>query len=79
MFFGNAVGYRSIEENLKIKGQGDKLEASTKIFAENLKMIDNNSNQTIINNVKAKAVFRYPDADLTPIFCLFAVSYLSLA
>lgn len=43
-FFGNAVGYRQIEESLKIKGQGDKLEASTKIFAENLKMIDNNSN-----------------------------------
>lgn len=73
LFFGNAVGYRSIEENLMIKGQGDKLEASTKIFAENLKMIDNNSNHTIINNVKVKVVFRYPDADFTPIFCLFAV------
>lgn len=73
LFFGNAVGYRQIEESLKIKGQGDKLEASTKIFAENLKMIDNNSNQTIINNVKARTVFHYPDADFMPVFCLFAV------
>ncbi len=73
LYFGNAVGYRKIEENLKIKGQGDKLEASTKVFAENLKMIDNNSNQTIINNVKARTVFHYPDADFMPIFCLFAV------
>lgn len=73
IFFGNAVGYRQIEESLKIKGQGDKLEASTKIFAENLKMIDNNSNQTIINNVKARTVFHYPDADFMPVFCLFVV------
>ena len=75
IYFGNAKLYREIEEDQKLKGQGDKLEASTKVFSDNIKMIDNDTNKLFadINGINIQAVFRYPDADPIPIFCLFAV------
>lgn len=75
LYFGNAKLYRGIEEDLKIKGQGDKLEASTKVFSDNMRLFDYETNELAaeLKGINIQTVFRFPDADPMPIFCLFAV------
>lgn len=73
LFFSNAISIRGIEENLHIKGQGDKLEGSSKIFSDSFKMIDNNTRNVIIEGDKINATIHFEPADKIPVFCLFAV------
>lgn len=76
LYFGNAKLYREIEDNLKIKGQGDGLEASTKVYSNNMRVHDYETHElaAVFQDMDVRVVFRYPDADPIPVFCLFAVT-----
>lgn len=71
-FFSNALSFRRIEENLLIKGQGDKLEGGSVIYAKNMTMIDNQTNEVILTGVKENMFVHYEPANLLPVYCLFA-------
>ena len=75
IYFGNAKLYQEIEEKKKLRGQGDELEACTKIFSNNIKMVDNQDKELVtdISGIKIQTILRFPDADPIPILCLFAV------
>ena len=75
MYFGNAIIYRGIEEKLKTKGQGDKLEASTKLFSDNMKILDYETNELAaeFKGINTHTVLRFPNANTILILCLFAV------
>lgn len=73
LFFSNAQILREIEENLKIKGQGDRLEGSSKIFSNNMKMVNNKTGKIVAENIKANIVLHFEPANKIPVFCLYAV------
>lgn len=73
LFFSNALILRGIEENLRIKGQGDKLEGSSKLFSNNIKMINNETGDIVAEGIKVNAIFHFEPADKIPVFCLYAV------
>lgn len=72
MFFSNALKYRQIEEELFIKGQGDKLEGGSIIHAQNVTMIDNGSQEVVMTGIKGNMLVHYEPANLLPVYCLFA-------
>lgn len=73
LFFSTAETFWGIEDNLKIKGQGDILEASSRIFAQEM-TIHNYDDHSIVAQIgKSNSLFRYDAAKHIPVFCMFAV------
>lgn len=72
LFFSNAVTFRSYEEDLFIRGQGDRLEGSSMITAHNVTMIDNASGEVAFTGIKANMFVHYEPANLLPVFCIFS-------
>lgn len=72
MYFSNALNFRQIEEKELIKGQGDKLEGSSLIQAQNVTMTDNKSKDIVASGVSGNVVVHYESANLLPVYCLFA-------
>lgn len=70
LYCSNPVSIWNIENKFKIKGQGDNLEASSKIFAQSV-MVENGDRKETYENVDT--FFRYEPAKLIPMFCLFTV------
>ena len=72
LYFNNALYFRGVEKNMKIKGQGDKLEASMKLLSAKATMVDDNG-RTVFKNVTADFHILIQPVEKTPVFCLFAV------
>lgn len=73
LFCSNAETFWGIEDKLKLRGQGDKLEASSMIFAQNI-TIQSHENKSVITQIgRCNGLVRYEPAKKIPVFCLFAV------
>jgi len=72
LFFSNAQTFRYYEEQLFIKGQGDRLEGGSMIAANNMSMIDNDTNEPVFTGIKGNMFVHYEPANLLPVFCIFS-------
>lgn len=73
LFCSNAETFWGIEDNLKLKGQGDRLEASSMVFAQRMEIHDYNDRSLIAEVGVSKGLVRYEPAKYIPVFCLFTV------
>ena len=65
--------FLGIEDKLKIKGQGDILEAGTRMFAQKMIMQHPDTKEVIAKCGKANGLVRIEPAEKMPVFCMFAV------
>lgn len=73
LFFSNAETFWGIEDKLKIKGQGDVLEASSRIFAQKMTIHNYDDHSVVAQIGESNSLFRYDAAKHIPVFCMFAV------
>lgn len=73
IYCSNAITFWGIEDKLKIKGQGDILEAGTKMFAQKMMIQDPDTKEVIAKCGKASGLVRIEPAEKIPVFCMFAV------
>lgn len=73
LYCSNAMTFWGIEDDLKIKGQGDILEASTRMFAQNMTMLHPDTNEIVVECGKVNGLVRVEPAERMPVFCMFAV------
>lgn len=73
LYCSNAKTFWGIEENQKIKGQGDILEAGSKVFAQRVEMQSNSDGDTIIFDGRSNILLHFEPAANIPVFCLFSV------
>lgn len=73
IYFSNAITFWGIEDKLKIKGQGDILEAGTRMFAEKMIMQYPDTREVIAEYVNTNGLMRVEPATKMPVFCMFAV------
>ena len=73
LYCSNAITFWGIEDELKIKGQGDILEAGTRMFAQKMTMHHPDTNEIIAEYGKANGLVRVEPAAKMPVFCMFAV------
>lgn len=73
LYCSNAEQLWRIEDEQKIKGQGDTLEASSIIHAQNVTMLEPNTPNIIAQFGEATGKVRFDPAKKIPVFCLFAV------
>lgn len=73
LYCSNAKTFWGIEDKLKIKGQGDVLEAGSRLFAQHITMRDYGSNETVAINTPSNVLVHNEPAEHIPIFCLFTV------
>ena len=73
LFFSTAEVLRKIERENKIKGQGDILEASSKLYIQKMTIQELNLNDCTFINSKKVGILQYEPADQIPVFCLFSV------
>ena len=73
LYFSNAETLRGIEENNKIKGQGDRLEGTMRVFATNAELRDPDTGKIVrqFGNSILNVVMEPPNK--MPVFCLFSV------
>ena len=62
IYFSNAITFWGIEDKVKIKGQGDILEAGTRMFAEKMIMQHLDTKEVIAENVKTNGLIRVEPA-----------------
>ena len=74
LYCSNAQTFWGIEDTMKIRGQGDVLEASTVVYAQSMTMCDPSTHEVLtqINN-QTRCIARVAPAKEMPVFCLFAV------
>ena len=73
LYCSNAQTFWGIEDKLKIKGQGDKLEASSRFFGQRMLVYDCDDKCLVAEVPNCNALVRYEPAERTPVFCLFSV------
>ena len=73
IYCSNAVTFWGIEDKLKIKGQGDILEAGTRMFAQKMIIQHPDTKEVIAECGKANGLVRIEPAEKMPVFCMFAV------
>lgn len=73
LYCSSAITFWGIEKALKIKGQGDVLEAGSRLFAQKMAMQDHDSNAVTTINMRSNVLVHYEPAERIPVFCLFAV------
>ena len=73
LYCSNATTFWGIEDKLKIKGQGDILEASSRMFAQKMTMHNPETNEVIGEFGQSNGLVRIGPAEKMPVFCLFAV------
>lgn len=73
IYCSNAITFWGIEDKLKIKGQGNILEAGTRIFAQKMIMQHPDTKEVIAACGKANGLVRIEPAEKIPVFCMFAV------
>ena len=73
LYCSNAQTFWGIEDDLKIKGQGDKLEASSRFFGQKMTVYDYDDMSLVAEVPNCSGLVRYEPAERIPVFCLFAV------
>lgn len=73
LYCSNAKTFWGIEDTQKIKGQGDKLEASSRFFAQNLSVYNWDDSHFIGEFSNTIGLVHYEPAEHIPVFCLFTV------
>ena len=73
LYFANAISFWGIEDKLKIKGQGDRLEASTLMHAQKVLMQNPDTGEIIASWGISNGLVRIDSAKRMPVYCLFAV------
>lgn len=73
LYCSNAKTFWGIEDTLKIKGQGDRLEASSRFFAQNISVYDVDDGHFVGSLPASSGLVRYEPAEQIPVFCLFSV------
>lgn len=73
LYCSNAQTFWGIEDGLKIKGQGDRLEASSRFFAQRISVYDHDNGNFMGILPVTSGLVRYEPAERIPVFCLFAV------
>ena len=73
IYCSNAITFWGIEDKLKIKGQGDILEAGTRMFAQKMIMQHPETKEVIAKCGKANGLVRIEPAEKMPVFCMFVV------
>ena len=73
LYCSNAKTFWGIEENNKLKGQGDLLEAGARIHTQKLVMKEIGTDRIIASGHKGNVLLHIGPASEIPVFCLFAV------
>lgn len=73
LYCSNAVTFWGIEDKLKIKGQGDILEAGMRTFAQKMTMQEYETGKITSINMPVNAITHIEPAKHIPVFCMFAV------
>ncbi len=73
LYFSNARTFWDIENNLSLRGQGDLLEGSSKLFARNMTMLDRDNLSMVKELQNCCGIVRYESAEEIPLLCLFIV------
>ena len=73
IYCSNAITFWGIEDELKIKGQGDILEARTRVFAQKMIMQHPDTKEVIMECGKVNGLVGVESAEKMPVFCMFAV------
>jgi predicted SprT family Zn-dependent metalloprotease len=73
LYCSNAETFWGIEDRLKLRGQGDRLEASSMIFAKNVLIQSHDDNSDVARIGRFNGLVRYEPAKKIPVFCLFAI------
>lgn len=74
LYCSDAVTFWGIEDKLKVRGQGDILEAGSRMFAQRMMITEHGTNNTTVVNMKANGLVHIDPAKHMPVFCMFAVS-----
>lgn len=72
MYFSNAVTFRYIEDELFIKGQGDRLEGGSMLTVKSVKITNQETGEVINIPTQISIPIHYEPANKLPVFCLFA-------
>lgn len=73
VYCSNAITLRGIETDMLIKGQGDRFEGGSSLFAQRFAMLENDTNEVKIAGQNGRMIVHYEPADKIPVFCLFSV------
>lgn len=73
LYCSNVVTFWGIEDELKIKGQGDILEAGVKTFAQKITMQEYGTGNITVMNMPVNTIAHIEPAKYIPVFCMFAV------
>jgi len=73
LFFSNAKVFWGIEDAIKLKGQGDRLEASSMFHAEKVIGYSLDNQERFVDMGRCHGLVRYDTAEKIPVLCLFAV------
>lgn len=72
LYCSDAVTFWGIEDKLKLRGQGDILEAGSRIFAQRMMITEHGTNNTTVINMKSNGLVHIDPAKHMPVFCMFA-------
>ncbi len=73
LFCSSAETFWGIEKDKKLKGQGDILEAGSRVFAQRMIMKEHSTGNITDFNMKANVLVHFEPAKNIPVFCLFTV------
>lgn len=73
LYCSNADTFQAIENEQKIKGQGDVLEAGSRLFSDNLIMQSHDTGSITSFKMSTNILIHFEPAKYMPIFCLFSV------
>ena len=73
LYCSDAVTFWGIEDKLKLKGQGDILEAGSRMFAQRMMIKEHGTNSTTVIDMKSNGLVHIEPAEHMPVFCMFAV------
>lgn len=73
LYCSTAERFWGIEKNKKIKGQGDVLEAGSRIFGQRMTIQKHGSDNITVINARTNMLIHVDPAKNIPVFCMFAV------
>ena len=72
MYFSHASKFRDYENKLKIKGQGDRLEGASRLYAQKVTIQSHENPEMTWTTNMADIITSYEPANNIPVFCLFS-------
>lgn len=72
LYFSHALNFRQYEETLLMKGQGDRLEGSSLVAAQDFTFISHDTGNTVMSGAPSNLLVHYEPANLLPVYCMFA-------